>query len=69
MVAPRKLSAHRSGGEGMIASDLAINKQVRWRGLLARIIDIQWQQHGARVRLAVKGSRERWASIAEIERV
>jgi hypothetical protein len=53
----------------MIASDLAINKQVRWRGLLARIVDIRWAGRMPRVRIAVKGGRERWASIAEIELV
>jgi predicted phosphohydrolase len=51
----------------MTTADLAINRRVTWRGLLARIVDIRWAGRRPRVRIVVKGGHERWVSIAELE--
>lgn len=53
----------------MTTADLCLNRRVIWHGLPARIIDIQWSQHSAHVRVVVAGGHEHWARPDELTEV
>jgi hypothetical protein len=49
----------------MTTADLAFNRRVIWRGLKARIVDIQWRVDRTQVQIRVTGGRTHWTTPAE----